>query len=200
MNLRDITIRNALLYPNKDALIFNARRVSHRDMAGRIFRLANALIGLGLRPQERVAMLAPNCCEYLEVFGACESANLVIVNMNHRLSSRELIAIVRDCEPAALIFHAQFRGLAEELIAALPGLRHIVCIDGARDGAVSYEELLQSASDMPPQVSIHDSDVAYLIYTSGTTGTPKGVMLSHRAVVESARCISHEGGARCSDT
>ena len=47
---------------------------------------------------------------------------------------------------------------------------------------------------------IRDSDVAYLIYTSGTTGKPKGVMLSHRAVVESARCISHEGNARCSDT
>src|SRR4030081_1377813 len=185
MNLRDITIRNALLYPNKEALIFNERRVSHRDMAARIFRLANALIGLGLRPQERVAMLAPNCCEYLEVFGACESANLVIVNVNHRLSSRELIASVRDCEPAALIFHAQFRDLAEDLIAALPGLRHIVCIEGARDGAVPYEEMLQSAPDTPPQVPIRDSDVAYLIYTRGSSGTSKGVMLSHRAGVES---------------
>jgi acyl-CoA synthetase (AMP-forming)/AMP-acid ligase II len=200
MNLRDITIRNAQLYPNKEALIFNERRVSHQDMAARIFRLANALIGLGLRPQERVAMLAPNCCEYLEVFGACESANLVIVNMNHRLSSRELIAIVRDCEPAALVFHKQFRDLAEDLIAALPGLRRIVCIEGSRDGAVPYEDLLRSAPDAPPQVPIRDSDVAYLIYTSGTTGKPKGVMLSHRAVTESARCISHEGGARCSDT
>ena len=200
MNLRDITIRNALLYPDKEALIFGECRVSHREVAARSFRLANALTGLGLRPQERVAMLAPNCCEYLEVFAACESANLIIVNMNHRLSSRELIEIVHDCEPAALIFHAQFRDLAQELIAALPGLRHIVCIEGARDGAKAYEELLQAAPDTPPQLPIRDSDVAYLIYTSGTTGKPKGVMLSHRAVVESARCISHEGGARCSDT
>ena len=199
MNLRDITIRNALLYPNKEALVFNERRVSHQEMAERSFRLANALVGLGLRPQERVAMLAPNCGEYLEVFGACESANLIIVNMNYRLSSRELIQIVHDCEPAALIFHEQFRGLAEDLIAALPGLRHIVCIEGSLDGAAAYEELLQSAPSTPPQVPICDSDVAYLIYTSGTTGKPKGVMLSHRAVVESARCISHEGGARCSD-
>src|SRR5438270_1525753 len=135
MNLRDITIRNALLYPNKDALIFNARRVSHRELAARSFHLANALIRLGVRPQERVAMLAPNCGEYLEVFGACESANLVIVNMNHRLSSRELIDIAHDCEPAALIFHQQFKDLAEDLIAALPGLRRIVCIEGERDGA-----------------------------------------------------------------
>ena len=200
MNLRDITIRNALLYPNKEALVFNERRVSHQEMAARSFRLANALIGLGLRQQERVAMLAPNCCEYLEVFGACESANLIIVNMNHRLSSRELIQIVHDCEPVALIFHDQFRGLAEELIAALPGLRRIICIEGSREGEADYEELLQSAPSTPPQVPIRDSDVAYLIYTSGTTGKPKGVMLSHRAVAESARCISHEGGARCSDT
>jgi acyl-CoA synthetase (AMP-forming)/AMP-acid ligase II len=199
MNLRDITIRNALLYPNREALIFNDRSVSHKELAARGFRLANALIGLGLRPQERVAVLAPNCCEYLEVFCACESANLVIVNMNHRLSTRELIQIVQDCEPAALIFHEQFKELAEELIAALPGLRHLICIEGTRQGAAAYEEFLRSAPDTTPQVPILDSDVAYLIYTSGTTGRPKGVMLSHRAVVESARCISHEGGARSSD-
>jgi acyl-CoA synthetase (AMP-forming)/AMP-acid ligase II len=199
MNLRDITIRNALLYPDKEALVFNERRVSHQEFAGRGFRLANALIGLGLRPQERVAMLAPNCSEYLEVFCACESANLVIVNMNHRLSSPELIQIVLDCEPAALIFHEQFRELAEYLIAAHPGFRRLICIEGTRQGAAAYEDLLRSAPDTPPQVAIRDSDVAYLIYTSGTTGRPKGVMLSHKAVVESARCISHEGGAHCSD-
>lgn len=199
MNLRDITIRNAVLYPDHTALIFNDRRISHKEFAARGFRLANALIARGLHPQERVAVLAPNCCEYLEAFCACESANFVIVNLNHRLSARELITIGQDCEPAVLIFHEQFRQLADELIAALPGLRHLICIEGTREGAADYEDLLRSAPDTPPPVAIRDSDLAYLIYTSGTTGRPKGVMLSHRAVVESARCISHEGGARHSD-
>ncbi len=199
MNLRDIVIRNALLYPDRDALVFDGRRVSHAEFAKRGFRLANALLGLGLRSQERVAVLAPNCAEYLEAFCACESANLVVVNLNHRLAARELVQIGLDCEPAALIFHSQFAEHAKALMAEVPSLRHVICIDGARDGVPAYDDLLRDAPDTVPQVAIRDEDVAYLIYTSGTTGRPKGVMLSHRAVVESARCISHETSARSSD-
>ena len=96
MNLRDIVIRNALLHPDKAALVFDGRRTSHAAFADRGFRLANALLSLGLRRQERVAVLAPNCPQYLEAFCACESAGLVIVNLNHRLSARELVQISED--------------------------------------------------------------------------------------------------------
>ncbi|MCK9917717.1 long-chain-fatty-acid--CoA ligase [Microbacteriaceae bacterium K1510] len=200
MNLRDIVVRNALLHPNRDALVFEGARITYADFARRAFRLANALLGLGLRAQERVAVLAPNCPAYLELFSACESAGLVVVNLNHRLASRELVAIGHDCEPAALIFHSQFKDHAEALMAAVPSIRHAVCIDGPHGEAAVYEEILQQATDAVPPVVVRDEDIAYLIYTSGTTGKPKGVMLSHRAVVESARAISLETSARTSDT
>ncbi|HVZ51087.1 MAG TPA: long-chain-fatty-acid--CoA ligase [Pseudolabrys sp.] len=199
MNLRDIVVRNALLHPDKAALVFDGRSISHSAFAARGFRLANALLSLGLRRQERVAVLAPNCPQYLEAFCACESAGLVIVNLNHRLSARELTLIGQDCEPAVLIFHSQFREQADALMAALAGLRHVICIDAEHPAARDYETLLAEAPPQCPATAIDDEDIAYLIYTSGTTGKPKGVMLSHRAVVESARCISHEGGARTSD-
>jgi|SRR6266851_4260137 len=54
-----------------------------------------------MRAASPASPLAPNCPEYLEIFSACESANLIIVNMNYRLSARELIDICRDCEPSA---------------------------------------------------------------------------------------------------
>src|SRR5690349_4600845 len=129
MNLRDIVVRNALLHPDKTALVFDERRMTHAQFAARGFRLANALLSLGLRRQERVAVLAPNCPEYLEAFCACECASLVIVNLNHRLAPAELVRIAEDCEPAVLIFHSQFRESADAIIAALPGLRHTICID-----------------------------------------------------------------------
>jgi acyl-CoA synthetase (AMP-forming)/AMP-acid ligase II len=199
VNLRDITLRNARYYPSRTAVIFEGRRVSHAQFAVRAFRLANGLVARGLRRQERIAVLAPNCVEYLEIFAACESADLVIVNMNYRLSAKELIDIGRDCEPSALIFHEQFKDLAGELLRAVPTLRMSFCVGGASHGAAPYEAVSEGCSDAPPDVVIDDEDVAYLIYTSGTTGRPKGVMLSHGAITESARCISHEGGARSAD-
>jgi acyl-CoA synthetase (AMP-forming)/AMP-acid ligase II len=199
LNLRDITLRNAQHFPDREAVIFEDRRLTHRAFAARAFRLANALLGRGLLRQERVAVLAPNCSEYLELFAACESANLVIVNLNHRLSARELVDICRDCEPSALVFHEQFTDLAAAVLAAMPAMRVLAGIDTVDHGAEAYEDLLAGSVDTPPEVPIAPDDVAYLIYTSGTTGRPKGVMLSHAALVESARCISHEGGACSTD-
>jgi acyl-CoA synthetase (AMP-forming)/AMP-acid ligase II len=199
MNLRDITLRNAQLYPNRTAVVFDNRRSTYAQFAARAFRLANSLLAHGLVRQERVAVLAPNCVEYFEVFAACESANLIIVNMNHRLSAKELTEICRDCEPSVLIFHAQFEQVAGELLRAVSTLRMAIGIGGVAHAAEDYEAVLASGSAAPPDVAINDRDVAYLIYTSGTTGRPKGVMLSHAAIVDSARCISHEGGARSAD-
>jgi acyl-CoA synthetase (AMP-forming)/AMP-acid ligase II len=199
VNLRDITLRNASLYPSRTAVVFEHRRCTHAQFAARVFRLANALLARGLARQERVAVLAPNCLEYLEAFAACESAGLIIVNLNHRLSARELVDICRDCEPSALIFHDQLEAVAGGLLQAVATFRMSFCIDGTHHDAASYATLGDGCSDAPPAVMIDDTDVAYLIYTSGTTGRPKGVMLSHAAIVESARCISHEGGALSAD-
>jgi len=78
VNLRDITLRNARCYPSRPAVIFENRRVTHAEFAARAFRLGNGLVcaraaAAGARP-----VLAPNCVEYLEIFAACESANLTI--------------------------------------------------------------------------------------------------------------------------
>ncbi len=203
MILRDIIVRNARHYPDRAAVIFEDRRVTHAQFAARVFSLAHGLLARGILPQERVAVLAPNCLEYIEVFGACESANFIIVNMNHRLSVHELAAICRDCEPAALIFHEQFKDVARGLREAVPTFRLTLRIGGADadgdDAAGDYESAAAGLPETLPDIAIAPTDTAYLIYTSGTTGKPKGVMLSHAAVVASARCISHEGGAQSSD-
>jgi acyl-CoA synthetase (AMP-forming)/AMP-acid ligase II len=144
-------------------------------------------------------VLAPNCPEYLEIFGACESAGLIVVNMNWRLSANELIEICRDCEPAALIFHEQFKDLAGAILDAVTMFRCLLAIGAVHHGADGYETFSAAFPAAPPEIPIAASDIAYLIYTSGTTGRPKGVMLSHAAIVESARCLSHEGGACATD-
>jgi acyl-CoA synthetase (AMP-forming)/AMP-acid ligase II len=119
--------------------------------------------------------------------------------MNYRLSARELIEICWDCQPKALIFHQQYAELAGELLKAATGIELVIGIGTRAHDASDYEHILAEASDRSPQASIDDEDVAYLIYTSGTTGRPKGVMLSHRAIVEAAKAISNEGGAMTSD-
>ena len=195
MILGDIIRRNAQLNGEREGLIFEGRRITHRAFCQRVFRIANALLARGIRRQERIAVLARNCPEALEVFGAGETTGFIIVNINSRLSVREIEDICLDAQPVAFVFEPEFAAAAEAVQARVPGIRLLVAIGGSADRAADYETLLASGADTPPPVCAEPDDVAYLIYTSGTTGRPKGVMFQHRAMVEAARTLALEGAA-----
>jgi acyl-CoA synthetase (AMP-forming)/AMP-acid ligase II len=115
----DLIKRGSALYGTQAALLFEGRQFTFAEQAARMFRLANALLGNGLKKQERVAVLARNCSEYIEIFGACEIAGFVAINLNVRLSDAELATICQDSQPSAMIcskdFLAQARALAAQL-------------------------------------------------------------------------------------
>lgn len=198
MILGDIITRNAKLRGGQECLIFEGRRITHRQFRDRVNRIANALIARGIRRQERIAVLARNSAQALEIFGAGETTGFVTVNINNRLSPQEVVDICLDAQPAALVFEPDFRAQAEAVRAAMPGLRLVVAIGGAAGEipwAEDYEAVLASGSGGPPSLRAQPDDVAYLIYTSGTTGKPKGVMFQHHAMLAAAKGLALEGAA-----
>jgi acyl-CoA synthetase (AMP-forming)/AMP-acid ligase II len=193
----DIFARNARCDPERPALYFEGRRYTHRQLYERMCRAANGLLERGLASGERLAILAQNCTQAFEAFGAAELTGMIAVPVNYRLSVTEMKAILSDCQPAALLFEGQYSAIAEELAAALPSIRFSVRVDG--EAACPYEAMLAAASAERPAASPEPEDTAYLIYTSGTTGRPKGVMLSHRALVSAARGVAYDGNALPTD-
>jgi acyl-CoA synthetase (AMP-forming)/AMP-acid ligase II len=191
--LADIVKRNLALSAERTALIFEGRHYNYRAFTDRVYRLANALLALGLAPQDRVAVLAQNCNEYLEAYCACEVSGIIMVPLNHRLTLRELTLICADCSPRLLIAQAEFAELADGLVENTASIGRTIQL------AEEYEALLQSASATEPPVRPRPQDIAYLIYTSGTTGRPKGVMLSQSAVAAAAGCLALDCGARGDD-
>ncbi|MBV8806335.1 MAG: AMP-binding protein, partial [Sinobacteraceae bacterium] len=180
--LRDLTERNAHLHGDDIHLIFGERRSTFRSFADRSLRLASALYELGMRSQDRVAVLAMNCAEYLEAYGACEVAPFIIAPINFRLAGPEVEFILRDSAPRVLIFEQQYAALVEELRPRLPGIQHNVAIgEPTQAGAPAhrYEELLSSADPAGPPLRPRPEDIHSITYTSGTTGKPKGAILSH---------------------
>jgi acyl-CoA synthetase (AMP-forming)/AMP-acid ligase II len=176
-------------------LAFEGHRFSHKEFAARVYQLANALLARGVRPRERIAVLARNSNEVLEVFGAGEVTGFIIANLNHRLSVREIGDICADAQPSVMVFEPDFADAALAAVAKLPSIRNLICINGAIGGAENYETILQSAPDTEPSVHAAADDVAHLIYTSGSTGRPKGVMFQHKAMLDGALKITLEGGA-----
>ncbi|TEA77153.1 acyl-CoA synthetase [Allopusillimonas ginsengisoli] len=176
MNQGRFISRNAQYWRNRPAIIFNDQTISHGDLDTRSSRLANALIGLGLRKGERVAIQAWNRPEIIELECALYKAGLVKVALNARLSPQELIETVSNAEARFLFLDEAHREGAEAVRTQLDCVERTIAM-GKRYGEDSeYETLLMAASPRNPDVQMQASDLAVLHFTSGSTGKLKAAM------------------------
>jgi acyl-CoA synthetase (AMP-forming)/AMP-acid ligase II len=106
---------NARLFPDHVGASDLERAMSFRAWNARACRLANALLGLGLRKGDRVAVLAYNCIEWLEIYAAAAKAGLIMVPINFRLVAPEIAYVVADSGAAAMIVQDALRGVIEEM-------------------------------------------------------------------------------------
>jgi acyl-CoA synthetase (AMP-forming)/AMP-acid ligase II len=194
--LGSLTLRNYKLRPQAPAIYFEGRVISHREFAERAFRLANALIRLGVKRGDRVAVLAQNCPQYMEIYAAGELGGWTTVTINYRLAAPEIAYILGDSRPKVLINDAQFGGQIDH--AAAQRLEHMITFDGTGQD-LDYEKIVAAAPATPPDVTVQANDVAYLVYTSGTTGQPKGVMLTHGGQMRSALISAFDALVRPAD-
>jgi acyl-CoA synthetase (AMP-forming)/AMP-acid ligase II len=200
MILGDLLERNARHYADRLAVIFENRRITHAELLERVYRLSNALIARGVRRQDRIAILARNCNEYMEVFGAAELAGFIVVNLNYRLSVAELTVICRDSAPSVLVYSDAFADQAQALAERLDSVQLLVGIDSPppapRDVPTAfYPEMLAEAPPTRPTLRAEPDDLVYIVYTSGSTGKPKGACYTHAAWMAGVRMSSHECAA-----
>jgi len=198
--MRDLVERNERYHADQDFLIFGERRLSFRQYARRARKLASALVQGGLRHQDRVAILAMNCPEYLEVYGVAEVSGLIVSPVNFRLAAPEVAYIVRDAAPRVLFFESQYAEMIAGLRGQLGGVERYICIgDAVPEWAEAYEEVLADGDEAGPAMSPAPDDLLCIMYTSGTTGRPKGAMIPHRAFVALSEAWAHELAADVGD-
>ncbi len=186
MILSDIYKRNAKRYPHDTAAVFGSTRLSFAEFNRRINSFANALLSLGLQKQDKVAIILDNCLEYLELYCALPKAGCVAVPLNTSLSISELTYIINNAEAKMLVFGERFIPIVDSLLRELDSVEILVGIGTTANGAKSYEQLVTNYPADEPEVEIGEEDLAYLLYSSGTTGLPKGVMITHRGIIDSA--------------
>jgi acyl-CoA synthetase (AMP-forming)/AMP-acid ligase II len=181
---------NAAARPDKTALVMpGGRSVSFAQLDRRVSRLVSALQSLGLQPGDRVALLAKNCIEYFEFYGACAGA-FIPVPLNWRLSARELAVILEDCRPRILIHHQNFAATVADVAGQISFKPDVFAFSD--NNSSSYEKMLAGASDGEADILSKPDDTACLLYTSGTTGKPKGAELTHRGLLQNCRAAAVE--------
>ena len=174
--------KNARLYPERVAVIFEDRRCSFTELKRRVYRLANALKSLGVKKGDRVAVVLENCFEYPEIYLAIGKIGGVITPVNYRLIGYEIARLVNHAEANTLLVGKDFVGKIIPFITEFTTVKNYICVGKSEEvqGVMDYDELVSLASDRLPSVQVGMEDLFCLSYTGGTTGEPKGVMLTHR--------------------
>ncbi len=183
LTVAEIVAAQARLQPAKIGARDSHRALTFARWHERANRLANALAGLGLAKGDRVAILAHNAVEWMEIYVGLAAGGFVAVPINFRLVSPEIAYIAQHCEARAFIVEDSLVDRVEpirgELGLVAGGYIHFGA-ERAPGGWQSYEALLERASASPPDARVAPADTWALMYTSGTTGRPKGAIRNHR--------------------
>jgi fatty-acyl-CoA synthase len=170
--LGDLLATRAAERPEDEAVVFPWQRHTYAQLAARATDAARGLLGLGVRPGDRVGILLPASADLLAVLFGATTIGAVAVPVNARFTAPEVAGLVRHSGMAVLV-----TGTPDQAPAEAPELRHVVApadlsaVAGATDADVAY------AAE-----SVRVRDTAVIVYTSGTTAAPKGAMLSHEAL------------------
>src|SRR5262245_6709022 len=137
----------ALAHPDRTAIVDEVGSWSFRQLHQRLTRFGNAMHGLGLAKGDRIALLLPDCREYLEVDYGCMAAGFVRVPMDPRLTRRELVALLQRAGVRALVTHPAFAETIDRLDHDVETLRSIVSV--GKGSGLDYETLLEKSSERP---------------------------------------------------
>lgn len=210
MSMREppVTLSGALLANAETAgdmlaLATDTERITYTELSAAARALAAGLIALGVAPADRVAIWLPNSVDWLVAHWAATLAGAILVPLNTRNRPEEVRYILAHSGAAALVMRDHFlqtdylAGLSDILAGGLPELRAVIVRQTAPGAltapAISWDEALRRGEGVPSEritaatVAIGPDDVHLLQYTSGTTGYPKGAMLTHGGLMQSAR-------------
>jgi fatty-acyl-CoA synthase len=179
----DIFEAVAAAVPDRPVQVFGDTVHTWHDLDRRANALAADLLAAGLTEQSKVAAYLYNDPAYLETYVASFKAGLVPFNTNYRYGPHEITYLFDNADAEAVVFHASFAPLLEEIRAELPLVkRWYVVADGETepDWAVDYESVVAPGADRVVGPWGRSEDHILMIYTGGTTGMPKGVMWPQR--------------------
>ncbi len=185
----EMLARTAERYPEYTAVVFRDIDLTYRELDALVNSFANALLDMGIRKGQVVALFMTNRPEYLISWFAIARIGAIATPMNPSYKEREVGYQLSNSEAVAVVVQASLLPLVQAVRGQTPTVQHLIVVDAGEETAqtLSFNRLIRGYPATPPAVEeIGEQDLVALPYSSGTTGLPKGVMLSHKNLVYNA--------------
>lgn len=186
----DLIRRRVLKTPHEEAIVMNykgtiTRRLTYAELNMEANRFANAIMALGVKKGDRVAIFSHNCVQFVIYMAALAKMGAWITPLNFALRGREIVPLISHSEPVMFIVEDDLLDTVLEVDGELTSVKHRVMINlsGTKTlpaGWLDFDALCSAQYPADePAVEINGDDILTLMYTSGTEAMPKGVMNSH---------------------
>lgn len=183
MNLRTMLETAARRYGDKTVVVMDERRMSYTELDEAANKVANSLLGMGLKKGERVAMLLSNSPEFVAIYFGVVKIGAVAVLLDTKYKLAELTSLFNDCQPRVLVAESSFLKPIVPALAGFKSLAGVIEVGSEGKGKfLSYQGIMDKGSAAPVTVALEGDDIAHIAYTSGPSFNPRGVVMSHQAL------------------
>jgi len=185
-NLGELLSINAKNHSHRIAIVFGQKKITYKTLDELTSRLAAGIIQLGIKRQEKIALLLDNCPEFVVSYFAILKAGCVVVPINYMFKIEEAKFILEDSQAVCLITSRTYVDMAEELRLRVDNLKNIITTSKTKKDTLDFSKIEKNDTSGLSKIPINPNDLAVILYTSGTTGHPKGAMLSHYNLISNA--------------
>ena len=169
--------------PNDDLSdVSDFRSRTFHETNRRVTKLAHALDSLGIKKGHRIAILAVDSIEHMEVILACAKLGVTYCDLNYRLRDAELTNILTRNPVEAIFLDARYLEVINRINEEIPSINHIFSLEEGASCVSINELILKESNETEISAKIRGEEILSIMFTSGTTSVPKGVLQSERMI------------------
>ena len=185
MDVKQVLEKTAGEVPQKTAVVLGSQRVTYHELNEASSRVANALIGLGMKKGDHVAILMSYSPEWLiNYFGIVKAAGITVI-LNSMLTAPELASLLQDSDSEILLTEKKFSQPLASYLSTIPSLNRVIEVDSD-----SYVEIMANSSSILPVIDIDEEGETAIVYALGVLGKQNGVVHTHASLTGAVALLS----------
>jgi len=192
-NLKQMLQRAAERYAANTVIVSGERRLSYAELDKASNKVAHALLGMGVKKGDRVALLLTNSPEFVVIYFGVVKMGAVAVLLDPKYKLTELVSLGNDSRPRVLVTESPCLGQLARLLDEFNYIENVIVLGVKAKGRwLNYDEIMNDSPASAMAIEPAPEDIAHIAYSSGPSFHPRGVAMSHGALVREA-AISAEG-------